>query len=330
MKDFFRGILVVTAALMIFPMIPYLIGAISPAPEVKAVEAEAGVISAPESAVSMPEEVNIYDTVSESVLTLSAEEFVASALAAQLSAEAEPELLKAQAVLMYTYIFRRRIDERVSPTPDLCGCDISTDSAKYPRLALNGDLTPYIEIAREVSGVYCSYEGQPITVAYCYSAGLSTESAETVLGTEVPYLVRVATAEPDAYYTTVSYTSDEVFARLTTTDKGYVLLGDPENWLKTDETAKSGYVKSVLIDSGFRVSGSEIARLLNLPSARFTFRYSPATDRFTFTVSGSGSLAGLSFRGANVLAADGYGYKKILEHFFPGVTVENSDVGEGS
>ena len=117
MKDFFRGILVVTAALMIFPMIPYLIGAISPAPEVKAVEAEAGVISAPESAVSMPEEVNIYDTVSESVITLSAEEFVASALAAQLSAEAEPELLKAQAVLMYTYIFRRRIDERVSPTP---------------------------------------------------------------------------------------------------------------------------------------------------------------------------------------------------------------------
>ena len=331
MKDFFRGLAMITATLLIFPAVPYLIGVFAP-PEPEAVEASAeAVFEAPETAEFISE-VRVYDTVKQRAITLTAEEYLAAALAAQLSPEAEPELLKAQAVLMYTYILKRRLDETEAPTAELFGCDISTDSSKYPRLYLGDDealdLSVYRDAANAVLGEYCAYLDEPISVAYCYSAGTATESAETVLGIDVPYLQSVPSAEPDAYYTTVSYTSDEVFARLTTTDSGYVLLGGAEGWITPKETAPSGYVKSVYLDSRFVVSGAEIASLLNLPSARFTYRYSSATDRFTFTVSGSGSLVGLSQRGGNALAKQGFNYKEILLKYFSDIEIKSSKAPE--
>ena len=324
MKDFFRGIAIMTAALLLFPAVPYIVGAIfEPRETIEAVSDAVVIPEAPKYGTVA--EVNVYDVVSERVLTLTAEEYIASALAALLSPESDPELLKAQAVLMYTYILRRRLDESASPTPELSGCDVSSDFSKYPRLVLGDglsyDLEPFREAARAAVGTYCAYGGEPITVAYCYSAGTSTESAETVLGIDLPYLKSVPSGEPDAYLTTVTYTSDEVFARLTTTPDGYVLLGDASGWITEKETAPDGYVKSVYLDSRFIVSGAEIARLLNLPSAKFTYRYSSVTDRFTFTVSGSGSLCGMSQRGAGFLAAEGYNYKEILLHYFSGVEI---------
>lgn len=327
MKDFFKGLVMITAALLIFPAVPYIVGAISPQPE-EAVEASADITVPRYEPYDIISEVKIYDTVGERSITVTTEEYLAASLAAQLSPDADPEVLKAQAVLMYTYILRRRLEEADSPTPELHGCDISNDASKYPRLALGDDLSydlePYRKVSQDVLGEYCAYNGDPISVAYCYSAGTTTESAETVLGVEVPYLKATPTSEADGYLTTVTYTSEEVFARLTTTPDGYVLLGDASDWITEKETMPSGYVKSVYLDSRFVVSGTEIAQLLNLPSARFTYRYSPATDRFTFTVSGSGSLVGLSQRGASALAEDGYNYKEILLHYFSGIDIVKS------
>ena len=326
MKDFFKGLTILTLALLLFPAIPYIISAVSPAEP--AVEASAGITIPKEPSGDLITEVNLYDTVADRVITLTTEEYMTAALAAQLSPSSDPELLKAQAVLMYTYLLRRRTDELKNPTPELHGCDLSNDASKYPRLILGDtetlDFEVYREIAREVMGEYCSYGGEPISVAYCYSAGSSTESALTVLGIDIPYLQAVPTEEPDAYHTTVTYTSDEVFARLTTTENGYILLGGAEGWITPKDTTANGYVQSVYLDSRFIVSGSEIARLLNLPSARFTFRYSEATDRFTFTVSGSGSLVGMSQRGAAVLASQGYNYREILLHFFKDIDLKQS------
>ena len=322
MKDFFKGLMLITLSLLLFPAIPYAVGMFYHEDEVIEVSSEIAAAKQNEDYIA---EVYVYDTVAEKEIVLTTEEYIAAALAPMYSPNADQELLKAQAVLMYTYILRRRKDEALSPTPDLHGCDISTDGSQYPRLMLGKDMTFDYEnfraAARAVKGVYCSYGGEPISVAYCYSAGLSTESAETVLGEDIPYLQAHQTSEPDAYFTTVTYPSDEVFARLTTSDAGYVLLGSPSGWITEKETAPSGYVKSVYLDSRFIVSGSEIARLLNLPSARFTFRYSESTDRFVFTVSGSGSLVGMSQRGAGVLAAQGYSYQEILKYYFDGIEI---------
>lgn len=328
MKNFFKGLTVFTLSLLIFPAVPWLIGSVSTEEAVPAV-ADIEIKKEP-AEPDIPEfkidEVNVYDPVTEREITLTAREYVASALAAQLSQDNPRELLKAQAVLMYTYILKRRADEIKSPTPDLHGCDVSTDYKKYPRLILGEketvDISAYREIADEVAGEYLSYGGEPITVAYCRAAGLSTESALTVLGEDVPYLKAVDSFETDEYITTVSYTSDEVFARLTTTSDGYVLLGDPDGWIGISEAEPDGYVRKATLDGRFILSGSELASLLNLPSAKFTFRYSGASDRFTFTVSGCGSLVGMSQRGAAAMAAEGMDYREILGHFFVGTGLE--------
>lgn len=328
MKDFFKGISLITAALLLFPALPMLIGTIAPREEpVAAVTAELNVPKTAAAYDYLPE-IRLYDTVSSREIVLTTEEYLISALAAQLAPTADKELLKAQTVVMYTYILKRRNEEIAAPTAALNGCDISTDTSKYPRLALGQDEPLDRELYRqaisEVIGEYIAYQNEPISVAYCYSAGTATESAEAVLGVDLPYLKSVQSGEPDAFYTTVSYTADEVFARLTTADSGYVLLGGAEKWITSKETSESGYVKSVYLDSRFVVSGLEIAQLLNLPSAKFTYRYSPNTDRFTFTVSGSGSLVGMSLRGAAVLAADGSSYREILEHYFSEIEIISS------
>ena len=328
MKDFFKGLAILTAALLLFPAVPYFLSRVSSGDD--AVEASAGMVVAKDDSPAelCGEEMYLYDTVTGRTVTLTVEEYVASAVAAQLAPSCDRELLKAQAVLMYTYLLKRRADELKNPTAELYGCDISTDTSKYPRLILGNDesvdLSVYREIAHEVAGEYISYGGEPISVAYCYSAGTSTESALTVLGIDIPYLQSVDSAEPDAYHTTVTYTSEEVFARLTTSSDGYVLLGGADGWITMKNVEANGYVREVYLDGRFIVSGIEIARLLNLPSARFTFRYSEATDRFTFTVSGSGSLAGMSQRGAAVLASQGYNYKEILLHYFSDIDLKSS------
>lgn len=328
MRDFFKGIALITAALLLFPALPMLIGALSPSEEPAAPVTAELTIPKSDSAHDYISEVYLYDTVAAREIVLTTEEYLVSALAAQLSPTAEKELLKAQAVVMYTYILARRNAEKTAPDAALNGCDISTDFSKYPRLALGRDepldREPYRQAIAEVMGEYISYQNEPISVAYCYSAGTSTESAKTVLGVDLPYLKSVQSEEPDAFYTTVSYTSDEVFARLTTAESGYVLLGGAENWITPKETTDSGYVQSVYLDSRFIVSGSEVASLLNLPSAKFTYRYSSATDRFTFTVSGSGSLAGLSLRGAAAMAASGNTYREILGHYFSEIEIISS------
>lgn len=324
MKDFFKGIALITVSLILFPAVPCLIGVASGQGDVVQASVEISGVEK-ESAEETVGEVYLYDIYEERVITLTAEEYVASALAVQLPPETDPEVLKAQAVLMYTYILRRRLEEKRSPTPGLMGCDISNDTDKYPRLALDfgesADRDVFLNAAKEVLGEYCAYGGEPISVAYCRSAGTETESAQTVLGEDIPYLQKTPTYEPDAYYTTVTYTADEVFARLTTAGEGYVLLGGAESWITVKEAADSGYICSAYLDSRFIISGAELARLLNLPSARFTFRYSPSTERFTFTVSGSGSLVGFSQRGAMALAEQGYNYKELLLHYFRDIDI---------
>ena len=42
----------------------------------------------------------------------------------------------------------------------------------------------------------------------------------------------------------------------------------------------------------------------------------------TFEVYGSGHGVGMSQYGANVMAKEGASYREILEHYYPGTTVE--------
>lgn len=345
MKNFMKGLLIVAAALIVIPLLPAFMSAKSkdaPAPQPDAAEA-AATIAEPEADIKSEikymyiDTVHIYDVESGKAIDLSLEEYLCAAVLGAVSPTAEPELLKAQTVLMYTYILGKRQRAISSPDSEIKGCDISTDQQKYVRLVLKEEadelykeLIPDYEdkLKAAVSackGEYIAYDGKPIVPAYCFSCGGTTESAEDVLGEKVPYLVQVESEYDSGYTTEAVYSKDEIFARLALSDEAVTLLGPCEDWIAVRESSETGYIKSMLLDGKHIMDGATFAKLLNLPSAKFTFRYSKEFESFTFKVSGAGHLVGLSQYGANEMAKRGSGYKEILLKYFVGTEIKQTD-----
>ncbi len=322
MRDFFKGVAVITAALVFIPLFHFLAQVLSPKPQTVPTVSET---LDENTAYPLIREVEIYDTVRRKTFTLPIEDFLLSALMAQLAETAPKEAIKAQATLMYTYILSQRLDRLSAPTPELMGADISTDSSKYPTLILEKEAPDTIKTAvSEVLGDYIAYNGEPIQAAYCVSSGGYTESALTVLGEDIPYLQSVKCDFDADYITEVLYTSDELFARITTNCQGVTLYGEPNEWITGLSSSSGGYVAEVALCNEHNIKGTLFASALNLPSANFTYKYSPEFDRFTFTVRGCGHLVGLSLNGACEMAKQNKTCEEILKHFFTGIEIIQS------
>ncbi len=336
-KNIIRGLLFVTITLVVAPLITMLISegtAYFFQTEEEAVPAlsDSSVIQT----YPLLDGIYVYDVTTGTVAAYSVEEYLTYSVLGTLQMDAESELIKAQAVLMYTYILGRRLEEENEPTEELYGCDMSSDTNKYIRLVdeesarlIYGDeADAYIEKVRnavsEVAGEYITYNGSLIAPAYCISNAGVSESAETVLGEDVPYLQSVTSEYDSDYITELTYTSDEVFARITTQDESITLLGEESEWIVITDTTDTGYVTEVTFDMDTTVSGRQLSSWLNLPSARFTVSYSNEFDRFTFTVYGNGHLVGLSQYGGNKMAAEGYSHAEIIEFYFTDVEIVSS------
>lgn len=322
MRDFFKGIAVITAALILVPLFLLLAEVFTPKPQTIPAVSE---LPPENTAYALIREVVVYDTVKQTAFTLSTEDFLQSALMAQLTETAPKEAIKAQATLMYTYILSQRLNQLANPTPALFGADISTDSSKYPALVLDKEAPIAFKTAvSEVLGDYIAYNGEPIQAAYCVSSGGYTESALTVLGEDIPYLQSVKCDFDADYVTEVLYTSDELFARITTSCQGVTLYGEPNEWITKLSASSGGYVTEVTLCNDHHIKGTLFASALNLPSANFTYKYSSEFDRFTFTVRGCGHLVGLSLNGACEMAKQNKTCEEILKHFFTGIEIIHS------
>lgn len=322
MREFFKGLFFITCALIIFPAVPYLLEKDFSVPET------VPTVTEPTQTAPVYEYIDtvmVYDAVKQTTFTLPTEDYLCAVLMSQLSPDAPKEAIKAQATLMYTYILTRRLDELNSPTPELIGADVSTDSSKYPSLNLTAEAPEAFKSAVcEVLGKYISFNDQPIQAAFCISSGGVTESAFTVLGVDLPYLQSVQCEFDSDYVTELVYTSDELFARITTGCEGATLYGDADSWLEISSSLPSGYVNQVTLCGEKTVTGTQLANVLNLPSANFTFSYSPQFDRFTFSVKGCGHLVGLSLNGACKMAQQNKTCEEIINHFFAGVKIIDS------
>ena len=336
-----KGLLLVTAALILIPLISVFVPAkddnstVAPENITEAVAAMA--IMQDDMNCRFIDTVNIYDIESGEALSVPIDDFLSAAVLGAISPTAEPELLKAQCVLMYTYILGKRMRSIYSPDTDIEGCDISTDSEKYIRLVFPDeadklysekvpDYKSKIQSAIEsCKGEYLAYSGRPIVPAYCFSCGGVTESAKTVLGEDVPYLKSVESEYDSEYVTEAVYSKEERGARLATAKTPITLMGEAKDWIVITDTNDTGYVKQLLLDGKHTISGTDFAALLSLPSARFTFEYSEKFESFTFKVSGVGHLVGLSQYGANEMAKRGSGYEEILKKYFTSVEIEKSN-----
>lgn len=341
MKNFMKGLALVAAALILIPLIPAIMsvksddGTVAPQNITDAVAAMA--IMQDDMNCKFIDTVKIYNVESGEALSVTIEDFLSAAMLGAISPTAEPELLKAQCVLMYTYILGKRMRSIYSPDADIEGCDISTDSQKYIRLVWQDEAdelyseqlpeykTKVQSAIESCKGEYLACDGRAIVPAYCFSCGGVTESAKTVLGEDVPYLLSVESEYDSGYVTGAVYLKDELFARLAMAQPSITLMGEAKDWIAISEINDTGYVKQLILDGEHTISGTDFASLLGLPSARFTFKYSEKFESFTFKVSGVGHLVGLSQYGANEMAKRGSGYEEILKKYFTGVEIVKSN-----
>lgn len=82
-----------------------------------------------------------------------------------------------------------------------------------------------------------------------------------------------------------------------------------------------GYIETIQIGSAV-YTGETAAKLLKLPSGCFYWAETEDGEALRFVSYGTGSGYGISLRGAENMAENGCGYRKILEYYYPVCSIE--------
>ena len=193
---------------------------------------------------------------------------------------------------------------------------------------------------KDTENEFVTYKNRVIKTTYFSTSGGYTESSENVWGGKKPWLRAV----PDPYENkpekkpwTVSFTKFQLSSLLGSyaVNQGKS-LGSIEE-LRVTRRSKSGRALSLLVKGSngrLILRKQEIRKAFNLYSTKINvyassdFVRSLSSDKkskvkgdFIFTGSGYGHGVGLSQSGARGMAEAGYGYKKIIMHYFTGVEV---------
>ncbi|MDL2214310.1 SpoIID/LytB domain-containing protein [Clostridia bacterium OttesenSCG-928-O13] len=250
------------------------------------------------------------------VVTGNASEIIAQVVMAEVGGFGNAEVFKAQAVAAQSWIREQQTRGYTAPTVAL----------KAPTQAVR-------DAVNQVLGEVVTYNGQvAMTPYFAYGNGMTNDAKYWNKNNNYPYLVPVRsdydpTVKP-AYTGTI--TEAELKARLEATyyvgiTNGYA----PQDWIQVTGRNAGGYITSLNVCG--RTPGVEYFYLNILPyssggrkvypvgSPDFTVSYSGGV--FTFTTRGYGHCIGMSQYGAYGLALQGYNYRQILSHFYPGTSI---------
>lgn len=259
-------------------------------------------------------------------------EYIIGSVAAEMPANYHTEALKAQAVASYTYA--KKVSEQNEKYKEsyLGEADI-TDSPdthqgyideKRRREKWGDDFEEYekkIEDAvDEVFGYFMTYNGETALAVYHSISAGRTQSAKTLWGADIPYLISVESQgdklSPD-YMTAHEFSKNEFKKLAKKCDVN--LDGDASEWVGEPTKAESGYVVSVRLGST-EVSASKFREEFGLKSCFFDIEY--ADEKFTVTCYGYGHGAGMSQYGADYMARQGSTWREILRHYYTGIEID--------
>lgn len=240
-----------------------------------------------------------------------AKEAVAKMVAAEIDDSYNSEAIKAQAVVIYTYLKYRGTNFNIS--------GVTTADA------VSDNITNAVNA---VFGEYVSYDdAAAFTPFFKLSAGKTTAS-DAVFGKSYPYLKTVSSTSDKnetGYKTEKEYLSEQLKEYITKFDSTITLSDKPSEWLKVKNhdgaiNTGVGYVETITIGDK-EISGLKFKTdVLNseIPSHCFSVTYSAGTDKFKITSYGDGLGVGMSLLGANKMAASGSNYTQILSRYYPG------------
>jgi len=250
-----------------------------------------------------------------SILNLTLENYLIGVLGAEMPATFNLEALKAQAVVARTYTLKSISTGKVLTDNE------STQSYKsdleLKQLWGNSYETYYNKIKMavlETEGEYLTYNNNYIEAVYHSTSNGKTEDASSVWGNYFPYLVSVSSIYDESnptflYEKKISYDEISTKLNITVNNNSELIVLSYTNGDRVGSISINGKI----------YSGVLFRNLLGLRSATFDFSKEP--DGIKFTTKGYGHGVGMSQYGANGLAKNGYSYKDILKHYYPGVNI---------
>ena len=246
-------------------------------------------------------------------------------LLAEMPADFETEALKAQAVVARTYALRRNVKKDKHSQGAVCTDHRCCQGYRAVDAYLEaGGTQETVERMRaavtETKNMVLTFNGELIEATYFACSGGKTEDAQSVWGSDIPYLQAVDSPGEEAagYYTdTVKFTAEEFQTLL-----GDELLGQPGTWIKSVTYTPGGGVDTIKIGN-VSYTGTKIRSLLGLRSTAFVITASGQS--IIITTKGFGHRVGMSQYGADAMAVLGNSYLQILEHYYQNTVLQQWD-----
>lgn len=250
------------------------------------------------------------------VVTLELEDYVIGVVGAEMPASFNIEALKAQSIVARTYALKKMKGKE--KLRDTTSDQVYKDNTQLKAMWGKDYNKYYNKIKQAVtntSGEYLTYKGDYIEAVYHSTSNGKTEDSTYVWGNSFPYLKSV-----DSHWDlqTSSYSKEitkefNVFKAITGID-----LNENTN-IEIISRTSGGRINKIKIDDTV-FTGIELRMLLGLRSADFDIILK--NDKAVFKTRGFGHGVGMSQYGANGMAKEGYSYKNILKHYYPGTILK--------
>lgn len=242
------------------------------------------------------------------VNVLGLEDYLVGVIGSEMPKSFPTEALKAQAIAARTYALNKKLEQYGQPYH----LGSSVISQVYKGLDVEDPRTR--DAVESTRGLVMTWQLQPIEAYFHASCGGRTEAGGDALGRDLPYLQAV----------------DCPCAKLPTS---HWTLNLKQGDLKALGAAKGGAIKVQGRSPTGRARRVEVgARSLDAVTFRerigymklksLSFQIEKSGDGWTVEGSGFGHGAGMCQWGARVYAEKGWDYRKILQHYYPGVELQ--------
>lgn len=245
------------------------------------------------------------------VNVLPLEDYLVGVLGSEMPKSFPPEALKAQAVAARTYALQKKLVSN----GDGAHLGSSVLSQVYGGLSAEDPRTrAAVEATR---GLVLTFDLAPIEAYFHASCGGRTATGLEALGRDLPYLksVECPCGRLPVSRWELSLADAELGAALGR-------RGPPQR-VRVLTRSSSGRARLIALAPGKQLDAVTFRELLGYTKVKsLAFEIEDGHDGLSLTGRGYGHGAGLCQWGANALAQEGWDFRKILEHYYPGTELQ--------
>lgn len=262
--------------------------------------------------------------------SLGIEEYLLGVLPSQIPVQYDLEVLKAQAVIVRTYV-KNALGENIRiPKEELNQTYYTLEELEelWGYEGFTENYEKYELAIKQTSGIVARYNGQYVQLPFHAVSGGKTRSGIDAFGNNAyPYLVNVesnADIESDSYLSLITFSEAEIinackekFPDINSSDS---MEADAINQdlLEVISRDASEYVTEIRVGN-MVMTGEEFRECLHLNSSLFITGV--LDGKIRIVTKGLGHGIGMSQYGANAMAMSGKSYEEILKYYYQGITV---------